>query len=280
MEYSFTIRLVLTAALFALAFALRIAIARVIRGGASVLHERQRRNLFYLRSALTLLVIVGLLAIWLGHLQNLILSLTAVLVAVVLATKELLMCISGFVLRATGRLFAVGDWIDCNGMRGEVTDHTLLSTTVLEMDPPEHGYRYTGRRLIVPNSMFLTHPVKTSSLARRYVLHRASITLETQVEPDKAIAWLQRRIQELSSSFVEEAGTHLRRVNHDLGLELASTEPQVTVATTDLGKLRFQVQFVCPVRQAALIESQLTDGFLQALFAGEIPAPAAAPAPA
>ena len=244
----------------------------MIRGGASVLHERQRRNLFYLRSALTALVLVGLVVIWLGHLQNMILSLTAVLVAVVLATKELLMCISGFFLRTTGRLFSVGDWIECDGIRGEVTDHTLLSTTILETEPPEHGYRYTGRSLVVPNSLFLTRPVSSSTLGRRYVVHRVMITLENAIDPIKASAWLHDRIAELCSPFVEDGRSQLQRINHELGIELASTEPQITVATTDLGKLRFQVQFVCPVRQAATLESQLTRAFLAEHSTNEVPA--------
>ncbi len=133
-------RLVVTLILLIVLLFLRQLIARWIVKGAELLDEQQRRQLFWLRSGMMLTFLSGLLGIWGGALQTMLLSLTAVMLAVVIATKELLMCLSGFLLRATGRLFAVGDWIEFNGMRGEVTDHTLLSTTLLETEPAEYGY--------------------------------------------------------------------------------------------------------------------------------------------
>lgn len=163
------IRLILTGLLLVALFVVRHLAARWITGPSHILQEQQRRQLFWLRSGITVTFLLGLLLVWGGHLQNLVLSLTAVMVAVVIATKELLMCVSGFPMRTTGRLFSVGDWVECNGLRGEVTDHSLLSTTLLEVEPSTYGYGYTGRMLNLPNSLFLSHPVHTSPSARHYV---------------------------------------------------------------------------------------------------------------
>ncbi|MDZ7749624.1 MAG: mechanosensitive ion channel [Halofilum sp. (in: g-proteobacteria)] len=166
-SHPLVVPLLATAALFAVVAALRLLIGRRIRAGASILGDLQRRQLLYLRSALTTILLVGLVAIWLGRLENALLSLTAVAVAIVIATKELLMCITGFLVRTTGRLFALGDWIECDGMRGEVTDQTLLATRLLEVESGENGYVYTGRTVSLPNSLFLNHPVRTAPYAHR-----------------------------------------------------------------------------------------------------------------
>lgn len=144
-------RLLVTVVLIAAVAVARSVIAGRIVHRQNVPEERGRRDLFYMRSGLSLVLVNGLFMIWIGQIQSVLLSLTAVTVAIVTTTKELLMCVSGFLLRTTGRLFSVGDWIECNGMRGEVTDLTLLSTTLLELDTGLRGYGFTERILILPN---------------------------------------------------------------------------------------------------------------------------------
>ena len=264
------IRLIASVVLVLSVLLARRLAARRIVADAAILTEEQRRQLFYLRSAVSLILIVGLFSIWIGQLQNLLLSLTAVVVAIVIATKELLMCISGFVLRTTSGLFSVGDWIDCNGLRGEVIDHTLLTTTVLELDTPEHGYGYTGRRLTLPNSLFLSHPVRTDRRARQYVLHRFAITLEGPVDSDGARAWLQRHAEALCAPFMDEARRYNDSLDRQLGVDVAGPEPVVGVTTSDIGKPRFPVTLFCPMRRAAELESALTAGVLDAVRTGAV----------
>ena len=255
-------------------FAVRHVLARRIVGADHILDEVDRRQLFYLRSAVTLAILVGLVIIWAGQLQNLVLSLTAVMVAVVIATKELLMCLSGFLLRTTGKLFSVGDWIECNGLLGEVTDHTLLSTVLLEGDPISAGHPYTGRTVMLPNSIFLSHPVRTAVVGRRFAVHRFPITLELPVDPGAGLECAQREAERAFEPYAEEA----RRVNDELdrrlGVDVAGPEPTVSLHTTDLGKMQFSVALFCPRTAAGELERAITAGFLGAAHAGELGAPA------
>jgi hypothetical protein len=266
------VALLATAALFAAVGALRFVIGRRIRRGATILDETQRRQLFYLRSVLTSILLVGLLAIWLARLENVLLSLTAVAVAIVIATKELLMCVSGFLMRTTGRLFTHGDWIECNGLRGEVTDHTLLSTRLLETDTGENGYAYTGRTVTIPNSVFLAHPVRAHGLGHQYALHRFRIVLETPVDASAALEWLGRRAEALCAPFADQVRRYNETLERRLGVDIAGPEPTVTVGTTDIGKPMFQVEAGVPVQRAVALERQLTQQFLDAVRRREIPA--------
>ncbi|MDX1609953.1 MAG: mechanosensitive ion channel family protein [Halofilum sp. (in: g-proteobacteria)] len=275
------IRVVATALLLLVIAGVRYVAMRRIIGGAHILEKSHRRQLFYLRSALTVALLVGLVVIWAGALQNLLLSLTAVMVAVVIATKELLMCLGGFLMRATGRLFSVGDWIECNGLRGEVTDHTLLSTTLLELEPPERGYGYTGRTLQLPNSLFLSHPVISSPFSRQFVLHRFSIALALPVDPAAGLERLQREAERAFEPYREAAAEANEKMDRRLGVDVPGPEPLAWLETTDLGAQRFRLRLFCPTPEAAALESEITHAFLQVVHAGEIPpAGGSAPAPA
>jgi small-conductance mechanosensitive channel len=267
----FIFRVIGTALVLLAAAGARFLAVRRIRSGSHIIEDRQRRQLFYLRTVLTIAVLIGLLLIWAGALQNLLLSLTAVMVAVVIATKELLMCLSGFLLRTTGRLFSVGDWIECNGLRGEVTDHMLLSTALLELEPPENGYGYTGRTLNLPNSMFLVHPVHVSPFARRYVVHRFVITLaELNVDANTALKWLQARTERACEPFLEDARKVNESVDRKLGVDVEGPEPFVVAGSSDIGNLRFHVRIFCPREQAASVEREISGDFLSAVHNGRI----------
>lgn len=274
------LRIIATALLVLLVVVLRIVSFRLIRQRADILNEDQRRRLFYARSALSLLLVVGLLTIWLGQLQNLLLSLTAVTVAIVIATKELLMCISGFVLRAGSGLFSVGDWIEVNGIRGEVTDHDLLSTTLLELEPPNHGHGYSGRSLVLPNSVFLLHPVRNENFARNYTMHRFDLTLEPGVDVGKALNWLEDKARALSEPFQDVARRYNAMIERKLGVDMHGPDAMISVGTTDLGKIRFQVLLFCPTGEAFGLQKSITAAFLDAVDSDAIPVAPSSASPA
>lgn len=262
------IRLILTGLLLVALFVVRHLAARWITGPSHILQEQQRRQLFWLRSGITVTFLLGLLLVWGGHLQNLVLSLTAVMVAVVIATKELLMCVSGFLMRTTGRLFSVGDWVECNGLRGEVTDHSLLSTTLLEVEPSTYGYGYTGRMLNLPNSLFLSHPVHTSPFARHYVPHPFKITVEESHDTIAALEWIRDEAARICAPFMDEARRINENMERHLGVDVPDPEPFATVGTSDIGKVLYRIRIFCPRERTPALEGELTGRFLNALRSG------------
>jgi len=255
---------------------LRRAGRRLIRRDAELLSESQRRQLFYLRMGTNLLLAVGLGAIWLSEIQSMALSVTAVLVAIVIATKELLMCLAGFLVRTGSRSFSVGDWIEVNGVRGEVIDYSPLSTGLLELEGEVNGHAYTGRTVTIPNAWYLSHPVVNETFAKNYALHRFAITLEPSIDLASAREALREIAERLGQPHPEVASRYNALIERKMGADLPGPEPEVTVTTTDLCKVRFSVLLFCPTRQAVSIESEITAEFLQLVLSGRLAANPAA----
>ncbi len=239
----------------------RIAVRRV-RGRNDALSPQKRRQLFYVRSGFNVMLALAVLLIWLGQVQNILLSLTAVTVAIVLATKELLMCVSGFALRTGANSFSVGDWIEVDGLRGEVTDFNLLSTTLLEIDGAERCSRYTGHRVVLPNSIFLTRPVRNEKLLRHFVLHEFDIVVDRVDHAGAAVRWLEQACLERFTQFEDEARRLGAGIDQKLGIDLPGPEPVVTLHTTDTAKLVFRVLLFCPTSRAHALESDIARDFL------------------
>jgi small-conductance mechanosensitive channel len=242
--------------------ALRLLALRLVRGRASVLSDDQRRRMFVARVVSNAGIAVGLAAIWAVQIQDFVLSLTAVLVAVVIATKELILCLSGFVLRTGAGSFGLGDWVEIGGQRGEVVDFSVLSTTLLELETPVNGHGYTGRTLTIPNSVFLTTPVRNENFARNYVVHRFSLTAAPGLDPAAAKSWIETRAAELGLPFADVARRYNALIERKLGVRIPGPGPTVIVSTTDLGNVQFGVVLFCPTARALETEQTLTTEFL------------------
>ena len=83
------------------------------------------------------------------------------------------MCLAGGLLRSASGAFQAGDWVQVGGRSGEVTEQTLLSTTLWEFDGTRQ--EFTGRQTTLPNSLFLTAPVINHGFRRRFVFHEFTI---------------------------------------------------------------------------------------------------------
>ncbi len=224
----------------------------------------QRRLLASSRNVFLFLVLVGLVLIWAPQLRTFALSLTAVAVAIVVATKELILCLSGSVLRATSRAFSVGDWIEIGDIRGEVIDLTLLATTVQEFGSGSHAYMPVGRVVVFPNSMLLTTPLRNHTALREHTYHSFAVTLE----PSPEVVHAQKKALEIVHSrfapFREKALQANTAVERRTRTDLPDPEPLVRLRTSDLGKLRLEVTLFCPSQAADQLESGITCDILAA----------------
>ncbi|MER0237451.1 mechanosensitive ion channel family protein [Fulvimarina sp. MAC8] len=245
---------------------LRFAIERLAAQSDDPFVARRRR--FTVRAVTNAVIAVALLGIWLAEIQNALLSLTAVLVALVVATKELIMCVAGSVLRFGGHLFKVGDRIEINGIHGEVVDHGLFSTTIMELPPHHFGFSGTGRTVMLPNSVLLSGPVKVEAQPRHYAPHRFLLTMESPVpatETARLIADVSRKVlepdRELAARFHQFA-------SRKAGAEISGPDTTVFVGTSEIGKMQFQVSIYCLVKDTAQFQNAITTEVFDALKIG------------
>ena len=233
-----------------------------------------RRHRFKLRAICNVVLAIGLLAIWLSQIQDMMLSLTAVLVAVVVATKELIMCAAGSMLRFGGHLFKVGDRIEIGGIHGEVIDHGLFSTTITELPSRNLGASGTGRTVMLPNSILLTGAVRVEAQPRHYAPHRFTLTLDNFQAPGRVIAQIEAAAERALSADRELASRFHQYAARKAGFETSGPETEVNVSTSDLGKLQFHVMIYCLAKDARGCEQAITVSVLSELATNAEKAPA------
>ena len=257
-------KLLASCLLVVIALACRIAMVRRIRGKEVKRSEFRRRVILQLRNITYLCIFFGLIVIWASELRHVIFSLAAVLVALVLATKELIMCVSGSLLRIGGNAFSLGDRIEVNGIRGDVIDQTLLSTKILEIGPGQFTHQYTGRSVVIPNSVFLNSAVVNETFTEDYVIHLFTIPLPPKQDWEESEQRILSIAQETCAPFLEDARRYFTKLSKREGLAVSSVEPRVTLTLPESEKMNLIVRIPVPARRKGRVEQEILRKFCKA----------------
>ena len=241
---------------------LRWVLVRWIRRGAVKSGELHRRSIVQIRNVCFTLAVFGLLLIWGRQLQTVAISLVAFTVAMVLATKELILCITGGLLRTTSGAFTIGDRIEVNKIRGDVIDITLLVTKIMEIGPGELTHQYTGRAIAIPNSIFLASPVTNESFTHDYVLHVFQVPMKADDDWQTTERYLLEAANEVCSPFLDEAKRHLELNAERKGLDVPDIDPRVTLELNDPSRVDLVVRMPAPARRKGRAEQQVIRQYL------------------
>jgi small-conductance mechanosensitive channel len=242
-----------------LVLGINVAITWMLRSRARLSRETKLRASVFWRNSSALIAALALLLVWRTELRAAALSLAALSVALVLAAKELLTSVLGYIHRTTSGSFRFGDVIEINGMRGEVIDQTLLTTTVLEMSE-EH--QFTGRTVQFPNSFYVLQPLTNHSSLGRYQLGllRVPLARGTDLEAEKRL--LEQTAASVCSDYVAPTEAALRELEGEQFLVLPSAEPRVTLRLIDAGRVTLMLRYPCPSDQRTRTEQEILSRYL------------------
>jgi len=267
--------------------------ARAIRRTQWPTPEARKRWVVMTRNGALLLLLACLAIIWASTLRDIALSIAAFALALVIALKELLLCISGELYRSSARLYRVGSRIELGGIRGDVIDTTLLTTTIMEIGTHHSSHQYTGRAIVVPNSMMLTSYVFNESFTRHYVLHTFTVPITMSRGWDRAERALLQAAEEACEEYLEDARRHIEKIGQREGLDTPAVDPRVSLRVAEPDRLELSVRVPVPARRKGQIEQAVLRRYLELNPPGESddasdapaaktaePAPEPAPEPA
>ena len=243
-------------------FALRSGLHHGILERSKLNAETRRRWIVNIRNALIFLFVVGLIFIWAPRLQTFAVSLFAIAVAITLATKELIDCSIGAGLRAITRAYSIGDRIEIAGIRGQVVDHNLFTTPLLEIGPGQTSHQFTGRAMVVPNSLFLKQTLTNETYSEDNRIHIITIPLSTNEDWKSAEAILLEAAQEECQSFIQEAKRKMKELEGKMWLDAPSVVPRVTIQIPDPERINLLLRIPTPTHSPSRLEQAILRKFL------------------
>ncbi|MEZ5318931.1 MAG: mechanosensitive ion channel [Vicinamibacterales bacterium] len=254
-------KLISSIAVLAVVVLLRVVVDRAILQHVGEAGTRRRWRAT-VRTAGAMLLLIALVAIWAEALQGLAVSVVAVAVATVIATKDLIECAAGSLLRLTSDAYTVGDRIAILDHRGDVVDYSLLTTTLREVDPSRASNHFTGQTVTLPNSLLLRHPVLNESTHGAFVLHSFTVSLPPDARWREAEDTLRAAAVEACRAFEEAARASWQKLTHR-PVDRAEVGPAITVQAPDPTQITLTVTLVVPIGRQIEIEQAVIRAFLE-----------------
>lgn len=243
---------------------LRTLIRHAVLKRADLGPEVKRRWLVTLRNSWLVIFMLGMALIWANEIETLAVSLVAIAAAIVLATKEMILCLMGSIYRTSTHAYTVGDRIEINGLKGQVIDTNVLSTTLVESSQAMANKGTVGRGITFPNSMLLSQPVYNETMLGSYVMHTLHIDIGRSADWEGAEQALLTAAQAVVASYSEDLSQHARELQRGFGLEAPTLEPRIKITLDDRESIGLHLQLPAPLGQRARVEQQILREFLRA----------------
>ena len=224
---------------------------------------KKRKIIIKIKNVSTVVLVIGLFFIWSSELQAMALSLMALAVALVIATKEYLLCLLGGLFRALTHNYRVGDRIELDEFRGDVIDINFLTTTVLEIGPKNLTHQYTGRSVVFPNSMLLSQVVINETYMHKYVLHVFKIPLSSNQDWEQEEERIMKCCMDECQDFIDEAKRYMNKMSAKEGLDIPLVGPRVAFHL-DCDLITMVIRIPVPSHQKGRIEQAIIRRYLLA----------------
>lgn len=218
--------------------------------------EKRRLHLVWARNVIWFVVLLVIVSVWASTIAGFALSLAAVAAAILVVSKELVMCVHGYLYVTLVQPYKMGDVIEFNGLHGRVVDIDMFATTLVEFD--KAGQR-TGKVAEFPNGLLLTHPLKNASPTGVYTLHAIRLPLPAGAEQDldAAEAAARAAADRATAAWRDDAMDHFRRASEENFIALPSGKTKISWDFSDPEQLLLVVRVACPSDERARVEQAI-----------------------
>ena len=226
--------------------------------------EQRRKKLISIRNNTALVLISLLILLWASELKTFTVSILAIAVALVVATKEVILSGIGGVLRITTKKYTIGDRIEIKNLKGHVIDITFLYTTIMELGPGKYIHQYTGRTISFPNSLLVVEPLHVESFTDDCSPHTVQIPLHKDtLDMISAATELKRIAEEICKPYLENADAYVLKIQAQNSIDMPSPKPRVLINPDEKGEWWLTLRFIVPVKEKIRIEQEILNKFLR-----------------
>jgi small-conductance mechanosensitive channel len=254
--------IITTAIFFFSLIAVRFLVVKQISHSKISPAENKRSVIVRVNNVFIIIIFLSIVTIWLNELKTMAISFVAIAAAIAIATKEFILCFIGGLYKWLSKPFSIGDRIEVATYRGEVADFKFLSTTLLEIGPKEHS-QYTGRILVIPNSIYLSNTIAKESHSEKFTLHTFVIPISKDENWQSCESHLFFAAKEACKSYLDEAKIFYNSEKHFFVLGPVSIDPRVQFSIANPNQIDLIVRIPCPSLQTNKIQQNIIRLYLE-----------------
>ena len=193
------------------------------------------------------------------------------------ATAGLTVVFQGFILAFFGWFtlmgkngIRVGDWVEINGVGGEVVEIGLFRTALLETGNWTDRGHPTGRRVTFMNSFAISGQYFNFSTSGQWLWDEIRLTLPSNPRTYQVIDAIHRILEQENAKDAKQAEAEWQRATHHQGLSQFTAEPSVDLRPAPSG-VEIVVRYVTRAADRFATRNRLYQAVLDLMYTDEEP---------
>ncbi len=253
------------AAVFAILLAV-ILIDRTIRHAFSRLTDHKRLHQMRVIASISVQFVGALLILLIifgppNQISTIIGLATA---GITVALKDFIVAFFGWFTLMGRNGLRVGDWVEINGVGGEVIEIGLLRTVLLEMGNWATTGHPTGRRVAFVNSFAIEGHYFNFSTAGQWLWDELQVTLPAAGNPYQMAQQIRQTVERVTEADATAAEQDWERVTRQYGTRPFSAKPAVDLRPGLVG-LNVIVRYITRAPQRSEVKSRLFEAIVDLL---------------
>ncbi|HUD57331.1 MAG TPA: mechanosensitive ion channel domain-containing protein [Terracidiphilus sp.] len=184
--------------------------------------------------------------------------------ALTVALQDFIVAFLGWFVLVGKSGIHVGDWVEINGVGGEVTNVGLFRTSLLETGTLEDKGHPTGRRTTFMNSFAIRGQFFNFSTSGQWMWDEISVTLPASEELTNMVERIHQVVLEETQENAHLAETEWKRIAHGIGMSRFSAEPVVNLRPSSSG-IGIQVRYVTRASERFELRNRLYERVVELL---------------
>jgi hypothetical protein len=171
----------------------------------------------------------------------------------------------------------LGDWVEINGVTGEVVQIGPFHTVLLETGNWTDSGHPTGRRVTFTNSFAIEGHYFNFSTTGQWLWDEMQVVLPTGQDPYPMVSMIQKKVIEATHESTQEAEEEWRKSTTSEGMSGFSAAPAMNVKPV-LGGIEVSVRYITRANERYQIRAKLNQAAVELLGGKAAPAAFFAPA--
>jgi len=190
-----------------------------------------------------ILVILLSITYFTGNIQDFGLAIGLFTAGITITLQELILSVAGSFYILIVRVYAPGDRIQINDIKGDVIDIDSVYTTLMEIGEWVSSDNYTGRIVKLSNAFVFRGPVYNYSQDFPFIWDEFNIPIRYGSDVELAKSIIIKVAQEALSEYVKQSKNRWTKVVNRYYIENADINPTLAISLTD-NWIQFNLRYI------------------------------------
>lgn len=180
------------------------------------------------------------------------------------ALKDFIVAFFGWFVLMGKNGIRVGDWVEINGVAGEVIEINLLRTVLLETGNWTSTGHPTGRKVSFVNSYAIEGHFFNFTTSGQWLWDEIQLLVPSELDPYALLDTIQQTVAKETEASVREAEEEWKRVTNRYRVRAVSAAPAVNLRPTPSG-IEVHVRYICRANERYALRARLNQVLVQLL---------------